>query len=67
MKKVIYFLCCIFCICTFAYMCYEIWRYIEAGLYTHNMLMWTLGAIGWGVITFNVVTKEYKWAAYLCK
>ena len=67
MKKVIYFLCCVFCICTFAYMCYETWRYIEAGLYTSNMLMWTLGAIGWGPITFNVVTKEYKWTAYLCK
>jgi len=67
MKKVIYFLCCVFCICTFAYMVYETWRYIEAGLYTNNMLMWTLGAIGWGTITFNVVTKEYKWTAYLCK
>ena len=67
MKKVIYFLCCVFCIRTFAYMCYETWRYFEAGLYTNNMLMWTLGAIGWGTITFNVVTKEYKWTAYLCK
>ena len=67
MKKVIYFLCCVFCICTFAYMRYETWRYFEAGLYTNNMLMWTLGAIGWGTITLNVVTKEYKWTAYLCK
>ncbi|MBQ8241936.1 MAG: hypothetical protein IJZ40_00430 [Bacteroidaceae bacterium] len=67
MKKVIYFLCCIFCICTFVYMVYETWLGIEAENFTFRWLMWCLGAIGWGTITFNVVTKEYKWAAYLCK
>ena len=67
MKKVIYFLCCIFCICTFVYMVYETWLGIEAENYTFRWLMWCLGAIGWGVITFYVVTKDYKWAAYLCK
>ena len=34
MKKVIYFLCCIFCICTFVYMVYETWLGIEAENYT---------------------------------
>ena len=33
MKKVIYFLCCIFCICTFVYMVYETCLGIEAENY----------------------------------
>jgi len=67
MKKVIYFLCCIFCICTFAYMVYETWIGFKAEDFTLRRLMWFLGSTGWGIITYNIVTKEYKWAAYLCK
>lgn len=66
MKKLIYFLCCTFCICTTVYMCYEAWLGIKAGHYTFRWLMWCLAAIGWGIITFKVVTRQYKWASYLC-
>ncbi len=67
MKKVIYFLCCLFCSCTFVYMVYEAWIYFESNGFDFRWIIKTLSAIGWGVITYGVITKEYQWAAYLCK
>lgn len=67
MKKLIFFVCCVLCVCAFAYMAYCTWQHIEARRYTTATLCSALGTLGWGVITFNVVTIQYKWARYLCK
>jgi len=48
-------------------MVYETWIGFKAEDFTLRRLMWFLGSTGWGIITYNIVTKEYKWAAYLCK
>lgn len=67
MKRFIFFICCVLCVCAFAYMAYNTWQCIEAHRYTTAALGSALGTLGWGVITFNVVTVQYKWARYLCK
>lgn len=67
MKKLIFFICCTLCVCAFAYMAYRTWLYFEARKYDVDMLCCALGTLGWGVITFNTVTTQYKWAKYLCK
>lgn len=67
MKKFIYFLCCLLCVCAFAYMAYRTWRYYETRAYNTDMLCCALGTFGWGIITFNIVTTQYKWTRYLNK
>ncbi|MGN0054697.1 MAG: hypothetical protein ACI378_11655 [Bacteroides sp.] len=67
MRKLIYFLCCMASICVAVYMCYESWLLIEARHFSLRDIMFMLGSIGWLVITFNIVTRQYRWANYLCK
>lgn len=67
MMKFIYFLCCICAICVTVYMCYESWLLIKAHNFCWHSIAWMLGTVGWGHITFNIVTREYRWANYLCK
>lgn len=67
MRKFIYFLCCMASVCIAAYMGYESWLLIEARHFSLHDIMFMLGSIGWLVITFNIVTRQYRWANYLCK
>ena len=48
-------------------MCYESWLLIEGRYFSLRDIMFMLGSIGWLVITFNIVTRQYRWANYLCK
>lgn len=67
MKKIIYFLVCLFSASIFAYMAYESWNLLQESFTNLHNIMWTLGAIGWGVITFNIITNAYSWTKALCK
>lgn len=67
MRKLIYFLCCMASVCIAAYMCYESWLLIQGRHFSLRDIMFMLGSIGWLVITFNIVTRQYRWANYLCK
>lgn len=67
MLKILYFLCCIVSICATVYMCYESWQLIQGHHYNWHAITCMLGTLGWLVITFNIVTRQYRWANYLCK
>ena len=69
MKKFLFFLCCCFSICAFVYMCYESWLAIESMQKTFQFrhVAQILGTIGWGYITYGVVTRKFEWAEKLCK
>ena len=67
MRKLIYFLCCMASICVAVYMCYESWLLIQRRDFTLHAILFMLGTLGWLVITFNIVTRQYRWANYLCK
>ncbi len=67
MRKIIFFLCCITSICAVVYMGYESWMLIRAHTFTLRSCSFYLGTIGWLVITFNIVTCQYRWTKYLCK
>lgn len=67
MKKIIFFLCCCLCICAFVYMCYKSWLGIESRQLTIDLLTQILATLGWGYITYGVVTREFAWAEKLCK
>ncbi|MBQ2778540.1 MAG: hypothetical protein IJF46_02045 [Bacteroidaceae bacterium] len=67
MKKILFFLCCCLCICAFVYMCYKAWLGIDAGRYTIDLFVQLLSTVGWGYITYGVVTREFAWAEKLCK
>lgn len=67
MKKILFFLCCCLSITAFVYMCYQSWLLIETKLYTFRLFTQLLGTIGWGYITYGIVTRQYAWAEKLCK
>ena len=67
MKKFIYFLCCVISVCCFVYMTYLLVLEINAEHYNIRTLMSAMGTLGWGIVTFKITTRDYKWAAYLCK
>lgn len=68
MLKVIYFLCCIASICVVVYMGYESYKlFLGEKLFTPHNIAWLLGTLGWVLITFKIVTRQYKWTARLCK
>lgn len=67
MKKLLFFLCCCICICAFVYMCYKSWLGIESKKCTLDLLVQILSTLGWGYITYGVVTREFAWAEKLCK
>ena len=67
MRKILFFLCCIASICATVYMCYESWLLIQRRDFTLHAILFMIGTLGWLVITFNIVTRQYRWANYLCK
>lgn len=67
MRRILFFLCCIISICATVYMCYESWMLINSRIFTWHAITYMLGTLGWLVITFHIVTRQYSWANYLCK
>lgn len=67
MKKFIFFLCCLASTLVTAYMCYESWLLINARSFKIHDIAWMLGTLGWVVICFNIITRQYRWTVYLCK
>ncbi|MBQ5730382.1 MAG: hypothetical protein IIV57_02055 [Bacteroidaceae bacterium] len=48
-------------------MCYKSWLGIESKKCTLDLLVQILSTLGWGYITYGVVTREFAWAEKLCK
>ena len=67
MKKVIYFLCCLLSILVLGYMIYEAWTELSNNWQSHSAISRGLGALGWLLITYNIVTQSYGWTKKLCK
>lgn len=72
MKKVLYFLCCCLCACAFVYMCYNTWLGFDSAKHYSfqtilRIITQALGTIGWGFITYGVITRQYAWTEKLCK
>ena len=69
MKKMLYFLCCCFSICAFVYMCYDSYiglMSISKSVTFHHIAQ-ILGTVGWGFITYGIVTRKFVWTEKLCK
>lgn len=67
MKKLIYFLCCSLSILVLGYMVYEAWTALSSNWKSYSAISQGLGALGWLLITYNIVTQSYGWTKKLCK
>ena len=67
MKKLIYILCCLFCLCITIDMGCDIWEQVSTQPFTFRMFMRILALLGWCFITYGVITRRYKWVQKLCK
>lgn len=67
MRTAVYTAACLAGIGITAGRCYAVVRLIReepAGL---GLILPVLAAIGWGMITYGIVTKRYKWIQKFCK
>lgn len=70
MKRIIYYICSILSLCIFLYMlyiCYRIFAGLHSGYNVYDSIAWCLATLGWGHITYNVITRKYAWLKNLCK
>ncbi|MBX9085907.1 hypothetical protein [Bacteroides cellulosilyticus] len=67
MKKLIYILCCLFCLFITVDMGYDTWEQLSAKAFSFRLFMRILALLGWCVITYGVATRRYGWVQKLCK
>lgn len=67
MKKIIYILCSLLSIYITIDMGYSTWEQVTSEPFTFRMFMRILAVIGWGCITYDIITRRYKWVQKLFK
>ena len=67
MKKILYFLCCLLSLALTIDMTYEAWMRLSKETFSFKTVFHILGLIGLGLISYEIMTKKYKWVQKLCK